>query len=68
MKQLAFFMNPSRLSWKIISRLSDQTFNANHLIFTGYGNSTLVLTTKMPTMVKDNALDSWRGWLEPWQT
>ena len=34
-------MNPSRLSWKIISRLSDQMFNANHLIFTGYGISTL---------------------------
>ena len=28
MKQLAFFMNPSRLSWKIISWLSDQIFNA----------------------------------------
>jgi hypothetical protein len=35
MKQLAFFMNPSRLSWKIISQLSEQIFNVNHLIFTG---------------------------------
>ena len=42
MKQLAFFMNPSCLSWKIISSSSDQIFNANHLIFTGYGISTLV--------------------------
>ena len=42
MKQLAFFTNPSRLSWKIISRLVDQIFNADHLIFTGYGISTLV--------------------------
>ena len=28
MKQLASFMNPSLLSWKIISWLSDQVFNA----------------------------------------
>ena len=41
MTQLAIFMNPSRLSWKIISRLLDQIFNSNHLIFTGYGISTL---------------------------
>ena len=41
MKQLAFFMNASRLSWKIISWLLDQIFNANHLTFTGYGISTL---------------------------
>ena len=47
MKQLAFFMNPSRLSWKIISWLSDQIFNANHLIFTGYGISTLLSTCLM---------------------
>ena len=42
MKQLAFFMNPSCPSWKIISLLLDQIFNANHLIFTGYGISTLM--------------------------
>ena len=30
-KRLAFFVNPSRLSWEIISRLSDQIFNANHI-------------------------------------
>jgi hypothetical protein len=41
MKQLAFFINPSHLSWEIISWLSDQIFNANHLIFMGYGISTL---------------------------
>ena len=41
MKQLAFFMNPSRLSWEIITWLSDQIFNVNHLIFTAYGISTL---------------------------
>ena len=35
------FTNPSRLSWKIIPRLSDQIFNANHLILTGYGIATL---------------------------
>jgi hypothetical protein len=53
MKQLAFFFtNPSRLSWKIISWLSDQTFNANHLIFTGYGISTLI-------MLENNVLGSW---------
>ena len=34
-------MNPSRLSWKIILWLSDQIFNANHLIFMGYGISAL---------------------------
>jgi hypothetical protein len=43
MKQLAFFMNPLCLSWKTISGLLDQIFNANHLIFTGYGISTLIL-------------------------
>ena len=42
MKQLAFFMNPSRLSWKDISWLSYQIFNASHLIFTGYGISILI--------------------------
>ena len=36
-------MNPSRLSWKSISWLSDQIFNANHLIFTGYGISNLII-------------------------
>ena len=36
-------MNPSRLSWEIISWLSDEIFNANHLISTGYGISTLEL-------------------------
>jgi hypothetical protein len=42
MKQLAFFVNPSRLSWEINPRLSDQIFDANHLIiFPGYGVSTL---------------------------
>ena len=41
MKELAFFMIPSRLSWKIISRLYDRIFNANHLIFMGYGISSL---------------------------
>jgi len=44
MKQLAFFMNPSHLSWKDISWLSDQICNANHLIFTGYDISTLVMS------------------------
>ena len=34
-------MNPSHLSWKIISWLSDQIFNVNHLILMGYGISTL---------------------------
>ena len=42
MKQLAVFMNPSHLSWKIISWWSDHIFNVNHLIFTGYGISTLL--------------------------
>ena len=42
MKQPAFFMNPS-LFWKIISGLSDPIFNANHLIFTGYGISSLIV-------------------------
>ena len=41
MKQLAFFIRPSRLCWKIISWLLEQIFNAIHLIFTGYGISTL---------------------------
>jgi hypothetical protein len=43
MKQRAFFISPSRLSWKIISCLSDHIFNANHLLFTGVGISTLEL-------------------------
>ena len=34
-------MNPSRLTWKIISWLPDQIYNANHLIFMGCGISTL---------------------------
>ena len=34
-------MNPSRLSWKIISWLSDQIFNVNHLISMGYDISIL---------------------------
>ena len=46
MEQLAFFMNPSRLSWKIISWLSYQIFNANRLIFTGYGISRLVCSRR----------------------
>ena len=39
-------MNPPRLSWETISCLSDQIFNANHLNFTGYGDSTLVVLGK----------------------
>ena len=35
MKQLPIFMNPSRLSWKIISRSSDQIFNASSPYFHG---------------------------------
>ena len=46
MRQLAFFMNPSHLSWKIIPWLLDQIFNANHLIFTGYGISALRMSTQ----------------------
>ena len=44
MKQLASFKNSSRLSWKIISLLLDHIFNANHLIFTDHGISTLQAT------------------------
>ena len=42
MKQLAFLMNPSHLSWKIISWLVDWIFIVNHLNSTGYDISTLV--------------------------
>ena len=34
MKQLAFFMNPSLLSRKILSWFKNHIFNVNHLIFT----------------------------------
>ena len=39
-------MHPSHLSWRIISLMVIKLyiFNANHLIFTGYGISTLVAT------------------------
>jgi hypothetical protein len=37
MQQLAFFMIPSLLSWKIISRVQDHIFNANQFIFMVYG-------------------------------
>jgi hypothetical protein len=56
-KQLAFFMNPSRLSWKINSWLSDEIFNAIHLIFTGYGTSTLHSTTFTLSMQFDSRND-----------
>ena len=42
MKQLASFTNPSLLSWKIILWMQDYIFNANHLIFTVNGISTLL--------------------------
>ena len=61
MKQLTFFMNPSRLSWKIISQLLDQIFNANHLSFTGYGISTLepVSPYSLPNTAPNLSYSNW---------
>jgi hypothetical protein len=49
-------MNPSRLSWKIISGLSDRIFNANHLIFTGYGISTLTVSSPRSLLEADKRI------------
>ena len=53
MKQLALFMDPSRLSWKITSWLSHQIFNANHLI------STWVMAFLPQSLMKHWSLHTW---------